>query len=250
MVPLSSLVKLVPRVGPNVVERFNLFTSAKVVGTPAPGYSSGEAMVAVEDVARKVLGDDYSLSWGGSSYQEKENGGTSFGVLLLALLVVFLILAAQYERWSLPFSVILSMPFALFGAVLAVFMRKFYNDIYFQVALITLIGLSAKNAILMVEFALMRRNAGESVVDAAVNAAKLRFRAIIMTSFAFILGCMPLAFGSGVGCACRNSLGTGIIGGMLGSTLIGTLFVPLLYVLVTNISERFSKLSVKVGGMH
>lgn len=239
MIPLSSFVKLVPSVGPDIIERFNVFPSAKVLGNPAPGYTSGQALAAIEDVAKKVLGDEYLLSWAGSSYQEKASSGSSYTALILGLLIVFLILAAQYERWTLPFAVIFAVPFAMFGAVIAILLRGFSNDIYFQIALITLIGLSAKNAILIVEFAVMLRKEGASLVDAAIKAAQLRFRPIIMTSLAFILGCLPLAISTGAGCASRNSLGTGVVGGMIGATVFAPLFIPLMYILITALSENF-----------
>ncbi|MCR5225289.1 MAG: efflux RND transporter permease subunit, partial [Alphaproteobacteria bacterium] len=238
MIPLSSFVKFEQIVGPVTVERFNVFPAAKIMATPASGYTSGEAIVALENVAKDVLGQDYMLSWVGSAYQEKETGGTSHTALVLGLLVVFLILAAQYERWTLPFAVILAVPFALFGAIFAVTLRGFSNDIYFQIALVTLIGLSAKNAILIVEFAVMLRKSGKSLFEAAVQAAQLRFRPIIMTSLAFVLGCVPLALSAGAGSASRHSLGTGVIGGMLGATVLAPLFVPLFYVLITNVSEK------------
>jgi multidrug efflux pump len=241
MVPLSAFVKLTPTVGPVLVERFNIFPAAKVLGNPTAGFTSGEAIQAMEEVAQQTLGDDYTLSWTGSAYQEKKSGGSSYNALILGLLVVFLILAAQYERWTLPLSVIMTVPFAMFGAVLAVCLRGFSNDIYFQIALVTLVGLSSKNAILIVEFAVMLRKTGESVVDSALKAARLRFRPIIMTSLAFVCGCIPLALSSGAGCASRHSLGTGVIGGMLGATVLAPLFIPLLYVLVTAGSERFRK---------
>jgi multidrug efflux pump subunit AcrB len=186
----------------------------------------------VEEVAQQVLGDDFTLSWTGSAYQEKQVGGSSISALILGLLVVFLILAAQYESLKLPFAVVLTVPFAMFGAIVAVFLRKFSNDIYFQIALVTLVGLSSKNAILIVEFASMLRNAGESAFNAALKAARLRFRPIVMTSLAFVLGCVPLAISSGAGSASRHSLGTGVIGGMLGATLLAPLFIPLFYMLI------------------
>ncbi|MDR1551066.1 MAG: multidrug efflux RND transporter permease subunit [Holosporaceae bacterium] len=242
MIPLSALVKLTPAVGPMISERFNIFPSAKVLGNPAPGYTSGEAIAAVESVAKQVLGEGYSLSWVGSAYQEKQASGSASYALLLGLLMVFLILAALYERWTLPFAVLMGVPFALFGAIFAVLLRGFSNDIYFQIALVTLVGLSAKNAILIVEFAAMLRKKGESVLDSAVKAAKLRFRPIVMTSMAFVLGCFPLAISSGAGCASRHSLGTGVIGGMIGATVLAPLFIPLFYLLVTRVSERYRRI--------
>lgn len=245
MVPLSEFVELIPTVGPDLVERFNCFSAAKILGEPAAGYTSGEAIAAVEEVCSEILGDSYSLAWTGSAYQEKEAGGSTSAILLLGLVVVFLILAAQYEKWSLPFSVIAAVPFAVFGAILAVYLRNFSNDLYFQIALLTLVGLSAKNAILIVEFAVILRKRGESLKDSALKAAKLRFRPIIMTSLAFILGCVPLAFSSGAGCASRHSIGTGIIGGMLGVTTIAPFFIPLFYVVITSFSERFFNKKLK-----
>jgi multidrug efflux pump len=241
MVPMSAFVKLTPITGPIVTERFNVFPSAKVLGNAAPGYTSGDAIRAMEDVAKQVLGDGYVLSWTGSAYQEKEAGGSSYNALILGLLVVFLILAAQYERWTLPLAIILVVPFAMFGAILAVCLRGFSNDIYFQIALVTLVGLASKNAILIVEFAVMLRSAGETLLNAAVKAARLRFRPIIMTSLAFVLGCLPLALSSGAGSASRHSLGTGVIGGMLGATILAPLFIPLFYVLITGRSEKFRR---------
>ncbi|MDR0580787.1 MAG: multidrug efflux RND transporter permease subunit [Holosporaceae bacterium] len=239
MVPLSAVVRLTPVVGSVTSERFNVFPAAKIMGNPAPGYSSGEAIHALEDIAKQVLGDGYMLSWTGSAYQEKEAGGSSGSALLLGLLVVFLILAAQYERWTLPIAIIMAVPFAMFGAILAVCLRGYCNDIYFQIALVTLVGLSSKNAILIVEFAVMLRRSGETLFNSALKAAQLRFRPIVMTSLAFILGCLPLAIGSGAGSASRHSLGTGVIGGMLGATLLAPLFIPLFYVWITDISEKF-----------
>ena len=238
MIPLSAFVKFIPTVGPTMIERYNMFFAAKIMATPAPGYSSGQAIQAMEEVAREVGGSEYSFSWTGSAYQEKENGGSSYDALLLGIVVVFLILAALYERWTLPISVLLAVPFAMFGAIFAVYLRGLSNDIYFQVALITLVGLSAKNAILIVEFAVMFKKQGMDLVDSAIKAAKLRFRPIVMTSFAFILGCVPLAVSSGAGSASRHAIGTSVIGGMLGATILAPLFVPLFFVLVTKMSER------------
>jgi multidrug efflux pump len=241
IIPLSSFVKLTPTVGPDVVDRFNVFTAAKVLGSPAPGYTSGQAIAAMEEVATKVLGDEYNLSWTGSAYQEKLAGGNFIDAMLLGLVVVFLILAALYERWSLPFVIILAVPFGILGAAMAVALRGYCNDIYFQVALITLTGLSAKNAVLIVEFAVMFREAGESIINSAIKAAATRFRPIVMTSLAFILGCIPLMVSSGVGCGSRNSLGTGVVGGMIGATVLAPLFIPLIFILITRISEKLRK---------
>ncbi len=239
MIPLSAFVKFVPIVGPVLMERFNMFTSAKILATPAVGYSSGQAIKIIEETAHEVLGSGYDFAWTGSAYQEKENSGSSYDALILGLIVVFLILAALYERWTLPFSVLLAVPFAMFGAITAVELRGLSNDIYFQVALITLVGLSAKNAILIVEFAVMFRKQGMELIESAITAAKLRFRPIVMTSLAFILGCVPLAVSTGAGSASRHAIGTSVIGGMLGATILAPLFVPLFFVLVTKMSDYF-----------
>ncbi len=175
------------------------------------------------------LPDGYTLEWTGTSYQEKESGGASSIVFFVGVLMVFLVLAAQYEKWSLPFAVILAVPFAVFGALLAVFLRGQENDLYFQIGLVTLVGLASKNAILIVEFAQLKVQEGWSLVEAAVEGARLRFRPIVMTSLTFILGVLPLAIGGGAGAASRHSIGTGVIGGMLAATFVATFFVPLFF---------------------
>lgn len=248
MIPVSAFARLEPIVGPIISERFNIFQAAKIMGNPAPGYSSGQAIQAMEEVARSVLGNDYSLSWTGSAYQEKENGGSSNDAVILGLIVVFLVLAALYEWWSLPFAVLMAVPFAMFGAILAISLRGLDNDIYFQVAMITLVGLSSKNAILIVEFAVMLREQGASIIEAAIRATKLRFRPIVMTSLAFILGVVPLAISSGAGSASRHAIGTSVLGGMLSATLIAPLFIPLFYVIVTTLSEKIGGKNVKTQG--
>ncbi|MDP0498783.1 MAG: efflux RND transporter permease subunit [Verrucomicrobiota bacterium JB022] len=230
MVPISSLLSFERTVGPEIVERFNVFPAAKLQGQPAPGFSSGQALAAMEQVAAEVLGDEFALAWTGASYQEKQTGGAqSLLIFGFGIVMVFLILSAQYERWSLPFAVITAVPFAAFGAVLAVFLRGLSNDIYFQIGLLVLTGLAAKNAILIVEFAVMKRAEGLSRFDAALEAARLRFRPIVMTSLAFILGCVPLATSTGAGAASRHSIGTGVIGGMLAATFIAIFFIPMFY---------------------
>ena len=238
MIPLSSLVTVEQTTGPEIVDRYNAFPAAKLVGGPAPGYSSGEALAVMEQVAKETLPDGYTLAWTGSAYQEKSTGGASSAVFVIALLMVFLILAAQYERWTLPIAVLTAVPFAVFGALVANWLRGLENDIYFQVALVTLIGLAAKNAILIVEFAVLKVEEGRSFAEAAVEAAKLRFRPIVMTSLAFILGCVPLAISSGAGSASRHSIGTGVIGGMLAATFIAALFIPLFFKLIMQWSQR------------
>ncbi len=232
MIPLTALVTIERTTGPETVERFNVFPSAKVVGGPAPGYSSGQALKIMEEVAATTLPEGYTLSWTGSSYQEKLTGGASASVFVIAMIMVFLILAAQYERWTLPVAVLMAVPFAVFGAMLATWARGQANDVYFQIALVTLIGLAAKNAILIVEFAVLKLEEGHSLMEAAAEAARLRFRPIIMTSLAFILGCVPLAISSGAGSASRHSIGTGVIGGMLAATFIATFFIPLFFKLI------------------
>ena len=233
MVPLSAFVTLTPMLGPDMVERFNAFPAAKVMATPADGYSSGQAIAAMEEVARETLGEEYTLAWTGTTYQETITGSSSTIALLLGMLVVFLILAAQYEKWGLPFAVILAVPFGIFGALLGTYMRGLDNDIYFQIALVALVGLAAKNAILIVEFAVLVREQGATAYEAALQAIKLRFRPIIMTSLAFILGCVPLAVSSGAGAASRHSIGTAVVFGMLGATAIAPMFIPLFFYLIS-----------------
>ncbi|MCP1289512.1 MULTISPECIES: efflux RND transporter permease subunit [unclassified Chromobacterium] len=238
MIPLTALVTIKHTTGPESLERFNIFPAAKLVGGPAPGFSSGEALNVLEAVAKDTLPDGYTLAWTGSAFQEKSTSGSSAVVFGFGMIMVFLILAAQYERWSLPISVLMAVPFAMFGALMANWMRGLANDVYFQVALVTLIGLSAKNAILIVEFAVQQmEEEGLSVVEAAIEAAKLRFRPIVMTSLAFVLGCMPLAISSGAGSASRHSIGTGVVGGMLAATFIATFFIPMFFMLIMKFSK-------------
>ncbi len=237
MVPLLSLVTLRDASGPNLVSRFNTFPSAKITGGSSPGYSSGEALNALEEVAKEILPSDTSYAWGGESYQEKATGGTSSNMMLAGMLMVFLILAALYEKWSLPFAIILAVPFGIFGALVAVWLAKMNNDVYFQIGLITLIALAAKNAILIVEFAVAKHREGMSFIDAALEAGKLRFRAILMTSLTFIFGVIPLVLSSGAGANSRHSVGMGVLGGMIAATFMAIFFVPLFFRLIMQWTE-------------
>ena len=237
MVPLSTLVSARPSFGPAFTNRYNLFRAVEVIGSPAPGYSSGEAMAVVESVAKEVLPSDMSYEWTNMSYQEATAGGAA-ATFVLSIVLVFLILAALYESWSLPWSVLLTTPIAIFGAYLGIWMRGLENDVFAQIGLIMLIGLVAKNAILIVEFAVLEQKGGKTVVDAALAGAKSRLRPILMTSFAFILGCVPLWIASGSGAVARQSIGTTVISGTLTATLIAIFFVPVLYVLVEKLTSR------------
>ena len=234
MIPLKTLIKVSNVVGPEQLERFNGFLAAKVITNAKPGISSGDAIKAVEAVAATALPEGYAIAWTGQAFQEKRTGSASALAFGLALVMVFLILAALYERWRLPWAVLLAVPFAIAGALVFVLLRGMENDIYFQIGLVVLIGLAAKNAILIVEFAQQAYLAGMSPVDAAMQAARLRFRPIVMTSLAFVLGVVPLVFSSGAGAAARRSMGTGVFGGMLAATFIATLFVPLFFVLTAS----------------
>jgi HAE1 family hydrophobic/amphiphilic exporter-1/multidrug efflux pump len=239
MIPLDSVVTTEFNSGPDPVTHFNGFNSALILGGAAPGYSSGQALEALQQVADEILvPKGYTIDWSGISLQERKASGKSSLVFAFALLMVFLVLAALYESWSIPFAVILAIPFGILGALLAIWTRDMTNDIYFQIGLVTLIGLAAKNAILIVEFANQRLAAGMSLADAALDAARLRFRPIIMTSLAFILGVLPLVVASGAGAASRNSIGTGVFGGMLAATFLAIFFVPLFFVLVGKIAQR------------
>jgi len=238
MVPLNVLVSATRVAGPDVVDRFNVFPAARVQGNPAPGYSSGQAIATMQEVVSQTLGPDYTIGWTGASYQELATAGTGNQGFVFGLVVVFLILAAQYERWSLPVAVITAVPFAVFGAILAIYLRGIENDVYFQIGLVTLIGLAAKNAILIVEFASEKYREGMPPFDAAMEAARLRFRPIVMTSLAFILGVVPLAISTGAGSASRHSIGTGVIGGMLAATFLAIFFVPMFFRLVTRSPKK------------
>ena len=232
MIPIDTLLRVERIVGPDQMDRFNAFTSAKVMGNPAPGFSSGQAINTMRELAAQELPEGYQIAWTGTAYQEIATSGTGAQALIFGLIMVFLILAAQYERWSLPLAVLLCVPFALFGALMAIWLRGLNNDVYFQIGLVTLIGLASKNAILIVEFAVLKRREGLSAIDAAAEAARLRFRPIVMTSLAFILGCVPLAISTGAGAASRHSIGTGVIGGMLAATFIAVFFIPMFYRLI------------------
>jgi multidrug efflux pump subunit AcrB len=233
MVPLASVAEVRYSAGPDTMDRFNNLPAVKIFGSGAPGVATGTAIQRIEEIARETLPTDFSFDWGGAAYQEKRSGGTSVVALALGVLMVFLILAAQYEKWSLPLSVLMALPFGTFGALAAVWLRGLTNDVYFQIGLVTLLGLAAKNAILIVEYASMKHHQGMSVTAAAVEAARLRFRPILMTSLAFIFGVLPLAISSGAGAGARHSVGTGVMGGMLAATFLAIFFVPLFFKLIT-----------------
>ncbi|MGE0310342.1 MAG: efflux RND transporter permease subunit [Lautropia sp.] len=232
MIPLASLITVKSVVGPEQLERFNGYVAAKVLGSAKPGYSSGEGIAAVERVARAVLPQGYSIEWTGQAYQEKRTGNASIFAFGFALIMVYLILAALYERWGVPLAVLLAVPFALLGALCAVLLRGMENDIYFQIGLVVLIGLAAKNAILIAEFAMQAMQNGLGAADAAIEAARLRFRPIVMTSLAFVFGVLPLAVATGAGAAARQSMGTGVVGGMIIATFVAPVFVPLFFSLL------------------
>ncbi len=235
MVPLSTLVNLQKASGPEVTTRFNEYRSVEVFGSPANGYSAGQAMSALTQVANQVLPRDMGIAWNGMSYQQAQAGGAA-GVFALSLMFVFLILAALYESWSLPFSVLLSTPVAVCGAFFGLWARRLDNDVYAQIGLIMLIGLSAKNAILIVEFARAELEKGESLVQSALNGARLRLRPILMTSFAFIFGLLPLWTAVGAGAVSRRLIGSVTIVGMIFSSAFAILLVPALFVLVERLS--------------
>jgi HAE1 family hydrophobic/amphiphilic exporter-1/multidrug efflux pump len=246
MVPLSALSTVSDLVGAEQLERFNGLLSAKILGSGATGVSSGDAIRLVEEIAARNLPDNYQISWTGQAYQEKRTGSAAIFAFSFAIIMVFLILAAQFETWALPLAVIMAVPFALTGALLAVFLRGMPNDIYFQVGLITLIGLAAKNAILIVEFASQKMKEGVPVAQAAIEAARMRFRPIVMTSMTFVLGIFPLVIATGAGSAARRSMGTGVFGGMIVATFIATVFIPLFFVWLS--SKRAKKTADNVAG--
>ncbi|HET7106963.1 MAG TPA: multidrug efflux RND transporter permease subunit [Candidatus Acidoferrum sp.] len=244
MTPLTSLVTVKRVSGPEYTNRFNLFRSIQINGSPAPGYSSGQAMAAMEQVANEALPTGFGYSWSDMSYQEKKAEGGQAMVFAMSFLFVFLILAALYESWSLPFSVLLSVPVAVLGAYGGLLLRKFDNNVFAQIGLVMLIGLTAKNAILIVEFAILEHSKGKELVQAALEGAKLRLRPILMTSFAFILGCVPLWTAKGAGAIGRKVLGSSVITGMSAASALGIFFVPVLFVVVERIAKKKAHVAV------
>lgn len=240
-IPLNTLVKPMPKNSSVVMTRFNGASAIKISGDPASGYSSGQAMTAIEEVAKEVLPNTYTYEWTGQSLDEIEAGSRSTQIFIISLIFVFLCLAALYESWTIPLAVLLSVPSAVFGCFLVQYARGLQNDVYMQIGLITLIGLAAKNAILIVEYAKMNMEQGMDVVHAAVEAAHVRLRPILMTSFAFILGCLPLAIATGPGAGARVSMGNAVVGGMTIATLFGIFLIPVLFVVVERFFSRKKK---------
>jgi len=238
MVPLDNLVKVTESSGPPVISHYNLFRAVEIDGSPAPGYSSGQGLAAMEDLAKKSMMPGMSFEWTGLTLDEIESGGKTLLIFGLGILVVYLTLSAQYESFALPFIILLAVPMAVLGALSMVWARGLVNDVYCQIGLVMLIGLSAKNSILIVEFAEQLRKKGLSIADAAAEAGALRLRPILMTSFAFILGVLPLVFATGAGALGRRSVGTTIVGGMLLSTVLNLFFIPVLYVILSRLLRR------------
>ncbi|HSB61116.1 MAG TPA: efflux RND transporter permease subunit, partial [Vicinamibacteria bacterium] len=238
MIPLDNLVRVGQATTPQVITHYNLFRSAEISGAAAPGHSTGEAIGAMEALSRRVLPQGFGYDWTGLSLEELQAAGTAAVLFGLGTLVVYLTLAAQYESFVLPFIVLLAVPMALLGAVGAQWLRGLQNDVYCQIGLVMLVGLASKNAILIVEFAEQLRERGLSILDAAVEAARIRLRPILMTSFAFILGVVPLVLAHGAGQAGRRSVGTTVFGGMIASTLLNLYFIPVLYLVIEGARER------------
>jgi HAE1 family hydrophobic/amphiphilic exporter-1 len=241
-IPLASFVNIHEIVGPDYTNRFNLYRAIELTGGPAAGYSSAQALGVLEDVAKEVLPPDMGYQWSNMSYQEKKAAGTGGIVFVFALLFVFLILAAQYESWSLPLSILLGTPFAVFGAMLALFVARLFSvsyesNVFAQISLVMLIAMAAKNAILIVEFAKIEFDGGLSLFDAAIKAAKLRFRPILMTAFSFILGVFPLVVAAGAGAEARKVMGMALLGGMTLATLLGVFLYPLLFVFIGKVAK-------------
>ncbi|MGI8746094.1 MAG: efflux RND transporter permease subunit [Bryobacteraceae bacterium] len=247
MVPLSTLVHIEPVSGPEVVYRYNRYRASRLIGINAPGASSGQAAAVMEQIAKQVLPTGFGYEWTGTVFQEKLSSGKEGFIFGFAAVLVFLFLAALYESWSIPFAVILAVPLGIFGALSAIWLRSFPYDIYTQIGIVTLIGLAAKNAILIVEYAKLRREEGMSIPDAAIEAAKLRLRPILMTSFAFLLGVAPLMFATGAGASSRRALGTAVFGGMLCATLLAVFIVPVLYKVIDGVAERGKKQPAHAG---
>jgi len=224
------------------VFRHNLYNSSLITGQGDTGYSSGEAIGAMEKLAARILPSTMAYEWSGVTFQQLEAGAQTWFIFVLAIIFVYLFLAAQYESWPIPFAIIFSVPLAIFGGIFATFLRAFDNNVYTQIALILLIGLSSKSAILIVEFAKESRSKGKSIIDAAMEAAKLRFRAILMTAFSFILGVVPLVVASGAGANSRRSLGTAVFGGMLTATVFGIFLIPVFYVVIENLMVKVRKM--------
>ncbi|MCL5773025.1 MAG: multidrug efflux RND transporter permease subunit [Firmicutes bacterium] len=242
MIPMATLASVKDILGPTLIQRYNLYRTAEINGSSSAGYSSGQAMNTMEQLAAKVLPQGYNFEWSGTSYQEKKAGSSQLLILVLALVFVFLFLAAKYESWAVPFSVLFGLPLGIFGALLLTYLFKIDNNVYTQIGIVMLLGLAAKNAILIVEFAKERyEKEGYSLLDAAVEGARIRFRPILMTSFAFILGVVPLVFANGAGAGSRHALGTAVFGGMLAATTLGVFFIPLLYVFVQGIANSLGK---------
>jgi HAE1 family hydrophobic/amphiphilic exporter-1 len=240
MVPLGTLVRVDEVVGPQTLLRYNLYPSASITGEAAAGYSSGQSLGLMEQLADAVLPVSMGFEWTGMSYQEKQVGAQAIMVFALAIVLVFLVLAAQYESWSMPAAVIMVVPLAVLGTVIALLLRQSDNNVYTQIGIVLLIGLASKNAILIVEFARVERDGGKSILAAAVEAARLRFRPILMTSIASIFGFLPLVVASGAGAASRQAIGTAVVGGMVAATLMSLLFTPAFYVVMQRFSERFA----------
>jgi HAE1 family hydrophobic/amphiphilic exporter-1 len=242
-VPVSTLVTASKVSAPEFTNRFNLYRSAEVNGIPAPGYSSTQALTALEETAKSVLPQTMGYTWANMSFQEKQAEGSAGSIFIMALLFVFLILAAQYESWKLPWSVLLGVPLSVFGAFLGLFLARlmspsYVNNVFAQIGLVMLIGLVAKNAILIVEFAKAEHEKGIPLYEAAMSAAKLRFRPILMTAFAFILGVTPLLSASGAGAEGRKVMGMAVFSGMLVATILGVLIVPALYIMIEKIGKK------------
>ena len=248
MVSLDNLAAITESAGPPVISHYNLFRSVEIDGNAAPGRSSGEGIQAMQDLSQKMMMPGMKYEWTGLTLDEIESGGKAILIFGLGVLVIYLTLSAQYESFALPFIILLAVPTAVLGALGAISLRGLSNDVYCQIGLVMLIGLSAKNSILIVEFAEQLRRKGRSIADAAIEAGELRLRPILMTSFAFILGILPLVFATGAGALGRHSVGTTIVGGMLLSTVLNLLFIPVLYVMLSSILVRFVKPRVTPEG--